>query len=197
MALSLSEIELHDIPAATWQLLQAGVKSATDPLHSMCLATFSDTGPMQRTVVLRHVDLQNRTLVFNTDARSAKVDEIARDSRASWLFYDMNRKLQLRFSGIVTLHADDQLADERWSAMTANSRACYNSGFAPGRQVTAPPAAPAGPASEPEQADARKNFVAVACRAEFMDWLFLTHAGHRRAQFDWSRGSLDATWVAP
>lgn len=197
MSESLSDIELGDIPALTWSLLQAGVESAAHPFHTTCLATLTAAGPTQRTVVLRHVDATSRMLLCHTDVRSAKVDQIHEDPRASWLFYDSAMKLQLRFTGTLTLHADDVLADSRWASTTATSRACYNTDIEPGRFLKAPAAAPPITRDEAALTQAKRHFAVVACRVKTLDWLFLDRAGHRRAQFRWSDDDLAAHWVAP
>ena len=68
----LAELTLEEIPAYAWQALQNGVDSASHPFHTPCIATIGKYGPMQRTVVLRYVDIPQRLLVCHTDRRSSK-----------------------------------------------------------------------------------------------------------------------------
>ncbi len=45
--------------------------------------------------------------------------------------------------------------------------------------------------------EARKNFAAIVCRFDQMDWLMLKLTGHLRAKFLWKGNHVDATWVIP
>lgn len=193
----LEEVRLEDIPELTWQLLGRGVDDAKDPLRTPVLATLNRHGPSQRTVVLRHADRDARIIACHTDRRSGKAGEVLDDGRASWLFYDRQRKLQLRMAGNMSLHADDELADACWERVTARGRACYNTAVGPGRPVRRPPGAPATTDSAAEAQDARGHFAVLACRIVFLDWLYLSARGHRRAQFEWHTGGSSATWLTP
>ncbi len=188
---------LENIPEFAWALLQTGVDVASNPFHTPAIATIGQHGPMQRTVVLRFVDPDERLLVCHTDRRSSKAREIIEQPKMSWHFYDRKLKLQLRLHGRGVLHTDDPLADACWERSAARSRVCYNTSTGPGTPVRRPPMAPGAIASEAEADDARSNFAAIACRVEFLDWLYLSREGHRRAVFELSRDKTSATWVTP
>ena len=197
-----SESDLHNlpterIPATAWCLLQAGCNSARDPLHTPVLATLGKFGPSQRTVVLRHVDPAHRTLACHTDLRSLKVREARENERCSWLFYDRERKLQIRLAGIASVHSDDRLAERRWLETNPRGKACYNNNHAPGQKVSAPLAAPALIKEAEAKVEARARFAVLATRIDFFDWLMLSINGHRRAQFLWKNGNWCGEWVAP
>ena len=188
---------LEEIPELAWSLLQTGVDVASSPLHTPAIATINAHGPMQRTVVLRFVDPAERLLVCHTDRRASKAREIVEQPKMSWHFYDRKLKLQLRLHGRGVLHTDDPLADACWERSAARSRVCYNTAVGPGTPVRRPPVAPGAIASEAEAADARSNFAAIACRVDFLDWLYLSREGHRRAVFDLSGDELSGSWVTP
>ena len=188
---------LETIPASAWRLLQTGVEVASHPFHTPSIATIGQHGPMQRTVVLRFVDPNEHLLVCHTDRRSAKAREIIDQPKMSWHFYDRKLKLQLRLHGRGVLHTDDPLADACWDRSAARSRVCYNTAVGPGSPVRRPPLAPGAIASEAEAADARSNFAAIACRVDFLDWLYLSREGHRRAMFDLADNPINASWVTP
>lgn len=195
--MQLGELELGDIPAATWNLLQQGVSSSSDPLHTCALGTGGRQRPEVRTVVLRNVDPDQRLLVCHTDRRSSKAGEIVQDGQSTWLFYDRERKLQIRMSGNTVLHTDNAFADICWEASAARSRDCYNTSLGPGQAVSVPPTAPSRIDSPMEAQDARDHFAAIACRVNVLDWLYLSGAGHRRAQFRWNGSTVSATWMTP
>ena len=193
----LEQLGLQQIPQVCWQLLSEGVDSARSPLHTPSLATIGEHGPSVRTVVLRCCDEEKRTLACHTDVRSAKVREARADPRGSWLFYDRERKLQLRLAGKLSVHIDDGFADGRWSETTAMGRACYNTEPGPGQNVPQPAGAPGLISDDKAALEARSHFAIIACRIEFLDWLLLSVAGHRRAQCHWRDGRWDANWVSP
>ena len=194
---SLEKLDLQQIPSVCWQLLREGADSATSAMHTPGLATSGDHGPSLRTVVLRYCDEDQRTLACHSDVRAAKILEAKNDPRASWLFYDRERKLQLRLAGLLSIHSDDGFADSRWDQTTALGRACYNMERSPGQRLLQPSGAPGRPGSEREAQAARGHFAVLACRIDFMDWLLLSIHGHRRAQFRWMKGCWEATWVSP
>ena len=193
----LAELSLEEIPAYAWIALQEGVDSAVHPFHTPCIATLGQHGPVQRTVVLRYVDSPQRLLVCHTDRRSSKAREIVDSPRMSWHFYDRKQKLQIKVSGRGVLHTDDPLADACWERSAARSRTCYNTPIGPGQPVKEPPLAPVSIGSEAEEADARSHFAAIACRVDFLDWLYLSGSGHRRALFELSGNKVKASWVTP
>ena len=194
---SLKFLGLEHIPQQSWKLLREGVNSVRSALHTPCLATVGEYGPSLRTVVLRYCDEEQRILACHTDIRSAKIREAKADSRASWLFYDPERKLQLRLAGRLSIHVDDDFADSRWRETTAMGRACYNTASGSGRHVSKPPSAPGRISDEKGARMARSQFAVIACKIEFLDWLLLSAKGHRRAQFHWRADNQEASWVTP
>ena len=196
-SLSLSDLSLTDIPAVAWELLRQGAAGSRDPFHTGCLATAGASGPSQRTVVLRLVDEPGRLLACHTDRRSLKLEEARSNEASSWLFYDPDRKLQLRLEGRLGVHIDDDLADSRWAATRSLGRACYNTSAAPGQPIDVPAAAPAPPADPSEASYAREHFAVLSFRVDFLDWLYLSIHGHRRAQFRCEAQGFQGYWVNP
>lgn len=195
--INIAELTLEEIPAFTWQVLSEGAESAVHPFHTPCIATLSKYGPVQRTVVLRYVDAPQRLLVCHTDRRASKAREIVESPRMSWHVYDRKQKLQIKLSGRAVLHTDDPLADACWERSAARARTCYNTRVGPGQPVREPPLAPVSIGSEAEEIDARSHFAAIACRVDFIDWLYLSGAGHRRALIEFAGNSTKASWVTP
>ena len=193
----LSSLSLDEIPGAAWRLFAAGVDAAASPFHTPSIATIGQSGPAQRTVVLRHVDAAQRLLICHTDRRSAKARDIVEDARLCWHVYDRKLKVQVRAHGRAVLHTDDPLADACWERSARRSRTCYNTARGPGQPVSAPPPAPPGIGSDAEEAEARTHFAAIACRVRLIDWLFLCGAGHRRALIEYDGRRQSATWITP
>ncbi len=182
-----------------FRLLARGKADRRSPFHTPCIATLGPDGrPRLRTMVLRAVDPSRRTLRFHTDARSDKAAELSADDRAAVHFYDPGAKIQIRLEGRAILHGHDALADEAWAQSRPMSRACYGVMPGPGERLDA-----AGgfslPADEAASAAGREHFRVVLFVFERLEWLWLEHAGHRRALFLWEDGlpRPESRWLVP
>jgi pyridoxamine 5'-phosphate oxidase len=190
--------DLAETLAESWRLLARGVADRRSPFHHPTVATIGQDGaPQLRTVILRSCDVSARTLRFHTDARSAKVGEIARDASVSLHFYDPSAKIQLRISGRATLHRDDVVADAAWENARVFSRLVYGITPGPGASINAGADFTLPDDSEHGTAPGRANFTAVTVHAARLEWLYLAAAGHRRAHFAWDGDALRAGWLAP
>lgn len=190
--------------AHVWARLEGAVARARDPFHTPVFGTVQagDGECGLRTVVLRRAEASLRRLVCHTDLRSSKIADLRRRPRASWLFYDPEARLQVRARGPVTLHTDDDLAEDQWRAARLSSRRCYLSAPGPGRALAGPEGTlPADLAdrvpTEAEAAEGRANFAVVACIVDAIDCLMLRYQGHRRLCFSWDGGEWLGRWVAP
>jgi hypothetical protein len=193
---------LEEILNQVWKMLQRGVTHFKDPFHCPVLGTTGRNSSSLRMVILRQFILPERILVCHTDARSEKVQEISNSTNVSWLFYHPKRQVQLRISGHAILHADDQFADEQWTATKTTSRLNYCATQPPGTLIDQPSSGlpdfllnKVPTLLESERG--RKHFMAIACRIDSMDWLILRVLGNRRARFDWDENGLNATWLIP
>lgn len=193
---------LETVLSEVWSMLGRGVSDFNDPFHWPVLATRARGGSSLRTVILRQFMLPERVLVCHTDARAEKVREISNSAGVSWLFYHPKEKVQLRISGQATLHADDQFANDQWTATRITSRLNYCAEQPPGTPVDMPSYGLPDLLRNkvPSLLDSeryRKNFVVIACRIDSMDWLMLRVLGNLRARFDWDEKGLHATWLIP
>ncbi len=178
--------------AEAWRLLSRGVADRRSPLHTPAVATTGlDGSPQVRTVVLRGVDPSARTLRFHTDRRSGKFLELTANPRVAVLGYDNPHKIQLRIGGLAHLHHADEVAQAAWALSQARSRVCYTQPVAPGTAME-----DASVTLEP-LASGEENFVVVVVSIEAIEWLYLAHAGHRRARFRFEDEEWRANWLAP
>ncbi len=118
--------DLDETLREAWRLLERGVTERRSPFHTPALASVREDGsPSIRTLVLRAVDRDTRTLRFHTDVRSGKFREITAQPRVALHFYDPTRKVQMRVDGRARLHKGDAIAAAAWRATRPFSRACY------------------------------------------------------------------------
>ncbi|MFN7177237.1 MAG: pyridoxamine 5'-phosphate oxidase family protein [Thermaurantiacus sp.] len=197
--------DLQEAEDAIWQMLARATRDRRSAWHTPVLATVgTDGAPQARVLVLRAVDRRARLLRLHTDVRTAKVDEIRKEPRASLLLYDPGARLQLRASGIARIEHVSQAADTAWSATRLLGRRCYTAPDAPGS--TAPgPVSGLPPELEsreptPEESEAgRPNFAVLLVELLRLEFLQLAFAGHRRGAFahDAGTGAWAGRWLVP
>lgn len=186
-----------------WDLYAVASKDALVPAwQNMVLATAGPDGvPQSRMVVLRDADVDRRRIFFHTDTRSPKWDQMRKRPVVSLLFYDLERREQLRLTGRAMLHAPgDPLQGSVWNALSAWTRTTYCGG-PPGHPKAAPvpqdtsPEAPSVAETEP----GRAFFGVVGVQITSQDWYQHPRGDIQRAAFDFSSdgGVVSARWITP
>lgn len=199
---ALRRLTLEDMAALAFVLMAEGAGDASSPLRKPALATVSASGaPAVRTVILRNFDRPGRILELFTDARSAKVAELEREPRASMLFYDPRRDVQLRLVGRA-VPLIGAAAEEAWTAAGLPSRRAYLAVAAPGSTSAAPtsglPAEVEGliPSTDKLE-EGRANFALLRFGFDEADIVVLSRSGHRRARIRWPADVAALEWLVP
>jgi pyridoxamine 5'-phosphate oxidase len=188
--------DLAETRTQAWALLARGVADRRSPFHAPTVASLGlDGRPRARVLILRGCDVAAGTLRFNTDRRTEKFAELGRDPRVSLTGYDAGAKIQIRVEGLASLHTDDVVADAAWQASRQFSRICYGTAPAPGT-LLGEGGDFALPSEDAEITAGRANFSTVVITVQTLEWLYLAHAGHRRARFDVAAGD-DGVWLTP
>lgn len=195
---------LDQVRGDAFRRMAEGARCRKSALHTPVVGT--GAGDM-RVMVLRAFDPAEGILRFHTDARSPKVAQIGEDAGRGGamgvLFYDAAAKIQLRTKGLGWIERHGPIADQAWAASTNFARRCYLAQAAPGALAAGPlsglPEEVAG--IEPSDAQllpARANFAVLLFKLRAIDWLYLAHDGHRRAQFSCdSAGQWQGRWAMP
>lgn len=181
------------------QLVNGAIKSRS-PFHTPCVATLNNGEVNMRTVVLRKAIPLLNELRFHTDTRSNKWKELQNNDSISALFYDPSTRVQIRVKGKAILHFNDEMTSEAWQKTTLSSRRCYLTLASPSSFSAIPTS---GLSDEVEREKftlaesevGAQNFGIVSLQVESMEWLWLNHAGHRRAFFDYVNSSY--RWMIP
>lgn len=195
-----SEYNLNDLEKDCWDRLVTGARKSRTPFHTPCVATLNGGEVSLRTVVLRKALPSERELRFHTDIRSPKWQELSLNPSISALFYDAVDRIQLRIKGYAVLHHSNKLTDEAWQKTTLSSRKCYLTQFSPS-SFSDFSTSGLTEAIEQEHFNLTEsetgyaNFGIVSIHVQSIDWLWLNHAGHRRAFFDFEKG--DFQWLIP
>lgn len=193
---------LDSIEADCWARLEDASKSARNEFHLPVVGTVSGDMPSLRTVVLRRAWAAEKKLSFHTDIRSPKVAELLANPSIGMLFYHKEHRLQLRVQGRAMIDRDSSEARAAWDSTPASSRRCYLSTEAPSSSSDTPsigfPETFRGrfPSLE-ETVLSREYFAVVVIHVQSLDWLWLNHAGHRRAKFTYHAGGFDGQWLVP
>lgn len=197
------DLTLEDIEKDCWLRLLNGSLRGKDAFHTPVVGNVKNGLANMRTVVLRQVNAQTKTLSLHTDIRSGKWDALQEDNKISWHFYDAQSRFQIRVGGSATLHTLGEVADVAWQKTNANSRKTYLTQLAPS-SISAIPTS--GLLQVHEQNNmplesteiGRQNFGVITCDANWMEWLWLNHAGHRRAVFNYMPdNSFTNEWLIP
>lgn len=193
---------LHSIEADCWKRLNEAALSAKSDFHLPVAGTISGGIPSLRTVVLRRVWQEERKLAFHTDVRSPKVGELQLNPNISLLFYHKTHRIQLRTQGTAIVQTDGPEAWYGWNNSTGYSRRCYLSTEAPGSfspqpSIGFPDIYRNREPTVEETVSAREHFAIVIIQVIKMDWVWLNHAGHRRAMFDYRGKEVEACWLIP
>ena len=183
---------LDEILATSMRLFSRGVADRRSPFRTPTLATITATGrPSLRTVVLRGFNPATRCITIHTDRRSPKIQEIRQTPQVALHAYDTGAAIQLRLEATATIHIQDDVANEAWARTPPMSRVVYAVEPPPGKPVSAPP-------PPPESTDeTAANFAVLRLTFDRLEWLWLSHEGHRRAAFTWNNAACHATWLAP
>ena len=200
--MSTEKQDLEKIVDQIWSYLSEGAAGSRSSFHLASLGTVKDNFPKVRTVVLRKVIREENSLIFHTDRRSSKYDEIQSNGNVSLLFYSKEDKIQIRIEGTATIHENDQLVETQWQNSSISSRKCYLAAPGPGTETLMPgsgiPAVFENRLPDEEESEAgRENFCAVKIKVRKIDWLYLRSSGHLRAMFNLIGDKDKASWLIP
>jgi pyridoxine/pyridoxamine 5'-phosphate oxidase len=215
---------LRELDGWLWQTLAAGASSKRHAWNHGGFSTVEVNrsgvlSPKTRTVILRRVDPESRSLDLYTDVRASKVHQLQPSERSSgvaaegvggasrrganacWLFYRHSTRIQVRIEGNATVLGFDE-EQAAWDATPLRSRSVYASIEPPGLVLpsTQPPETSDRELSEMESQRGRENFRVVRTTAILADILYLRREGHVRARIEYGTDGHQAAvahWVAP
>lgn len=191
---------LPELEQDCWDRLVTGAVKSRTPFHTPSIATLHQGDVSLRTVVLRKTLPTERELRFHTDIRSPKWQELSQNPSISALFYDAVDRIQLRVKGKAVLHHTDEITTEAWQKTTLSSRCCYLTEHSPSSFSAISTSGLSEDIEHEnftlaESESGYSNFGIVSIHVQSIDWLWLNHAGHRRAFFDYEKGVN--SWMIP
>ena len=124
--------DLAEIQNKYWSMLEDAVTNRSSPFRIPVFMCSNNDEIDGRIVVLRKSDRQNNLLQFHTDLRSAKVDILNNNNKASLLFYDKEKKIQLRVKVECEINNQNSVTEVSWKKTQHISRRCYLTDSPPG-----------------------------------------------------------------
>lgn len=166
---------LEAIEAAVWAELAAAPRDKRHEWRLAVLATLDGDRADARSIVLRDVEADTRSLIFYTDARSPKVRQMEAQPQGTLVLWSHRMGWQLRLRVSLTLEASGLAVSSRWARLRMTPAAQdYLSPLPPGSALERPIV----------ERGTREHFAVVAASVTAIDWLELHADGHRRALFD-------------
>ena len=190
--------EKEEILDKIWDELILGLNSGKHPFHIFTVSTVKNNKPDSRSVVLRTVDKENKSISFHTDLRSKKILQIKESENICALFYDKDSKIQLRIYGSASKETNSLLIKEKWNSSKEMSKLCYLNKISPGEVINEPKDYLYGKEELDNIKLGIKNFSIINIKISQIDWLSLNHEGHQRMLINYtSNNKIDFDWVAP
>lgn len=184
--------ELSEVYKIIFDTFHEAAKDPSHPFRFLSLATANQEGPDMRYVVLRAIDEEGRFYFF-TDYRTQKINHIKTNPQISLLFYDSEKRIQIRMKATASIHRNNDEAEKYWKTVDGDARKAYNPLIVSGTQISHPEEAYKWP-----QEMEYTNFTVVQVIPYELDVLQLDGLKHIRAKFIKNGGgNWKMDWVAP
>ena len=187
----MNQYNLKGIYQEIWEYLRIGVTDRHSGFHTFSLATINGDIPDNRTVVLRGCSKADMKLSFNTNNFSKKIKQISDNHKVSALFYDKEKKIQIRIMGIASINNGNEYCKKKWDKMSSQSKECYYQNINPGDIIDSP-----DDVKTENNNQMAGSFTIIDISINTIDWLSLSAAGHTRARF-MEENKYSGEWVAP
>ena len=182
---------LEDIYANIWSCLSSGIQNRHSDFHTFSLATCVNSVVHNRTVVLRGCSDESGSITFHTHSSSQKIKEIRENDNVECLFYSRKHKIQIRIKGKAIIHQNNELCRDKWEKMSKQSQLCYFQNIEPGMKIDKPEQI-----QQIHRNQMSEYFIIIEVLVVKTDWLYLSHEGHRRAEFE-NNNINTGQWLAP
>ena len=190
-----------EIIKQVWSMFDNAIKDRSSPFRIPVFICGDQKEFDGRIVVLRKSDQKNRVLQFHSDIRSDKISKLKSNSKASFLFYDKDEKIQVRAKVDCVINYKNEITEQSWLKTGHISRKCYLVDNGPGSESEIPTS---GLLPEKDNFDytmeesekGYENFTVIQCKINSLEWLYLAAKGHRRARFEYGDNlGSDTTFV--
>ena len=194
--------DLDQINFKIWQMITDGVVNRHSSFRIPVMINSSENNNNGRIVVLRNANSDQHTIRFHSDIRSPKVNNLKKNSKVFFIFYDKEEKIQLRVSGDAIINYKNNITKTSWEKTAHMSRKCYLAAYAPGTVSEKPTSGVSDKVENlkytlEESESGYENFCVIETKIDSIEWLYLAAKGHRRAKFEYSKNSIKKNWLTP
>ena len=181
--------DFKEIKKKIWSMLDDAVTNRSSTFRIPVFVCGDQKDFDGRIVVLRKSDQSNNLLQFHSDIRSDKITKLKSNKNASMLFYDKEKKIQVRLKVKCIVNHSNEITKESWSKTGHMSRKCYLIDNGPGTESPNPtsglkPELDNFEFTMEQSEEGYKNFTVIKCKIKSIEWLYLAAKGHRRARFE-------------
>ena len=192
--------DLNEIKSKIWSMLEEAVTNRNSQFRIPVFVCGKENNFDGRIVVLRKADKINNLLQFHSDIRSDKINILKNNSKATFIFYDKEEKIQARIKVETKINHENDVTKQSWSKTGHISRKCYLVNEGPGAPSENPtsglkPELDNFEFTMEQSEEGYKNFTVIQCYIKSIEWLYLAAKGHRRARFDLEKNIN--TWLIP
>ena len=193
--------DLDQINFKIWQMITDGVVNRHSSFHIPVMINSSENNNNGRIVVLRNANSDQHTIKFHSDIRSPKVNNLKKNSKVFFIFYDKEEKIQLRVSGDAIINYKNNITKASWEKTAHMSRKCYLAAHAPGTVSEKPTSGVSDKVENlkytlEESESGYENFCVIETKIDSIEWLYLAAKGHRRAKFECGDTNKEY-WLVP
>ena len=169
------------------ELINGSVKRG-HPFKYFAFGASESGNPTLRTVVLRKV-LPGMHLVFYTDQRSNKIQQILENDNVSALFYHPRKLMQVQLQGKARMVTDPESLAQIWKVIPLSSRKDYTTHIAPGTVISSP--------EEVEYLSSNNHFCMVEIVPNSIEYLRLKRPNHIRVKFVRENENWNGKFLVP
>ena len=192
--------DFKEIKKKIWSMLDDAVTNRSSQFRIPVFICGDQKDFDGRIVVLRKSEQSNNLVQFHSDIRSDKIAKLKTNKNASMLFYDKEKKIQVRLKVECTINHNNEITKESWKKTGHISRKCYLVDNGPGTESPIPtsglkPELDNFEFTAEQSEEGYKNFTVIQCKIKSIEWLYLAAKGHRRARFELDNNK--EYWLVP
>ncbi|RPH04893.1 MAG: hypothetical protein CBC53_005860 [Alphaproteobacteria bacterium TMED93] len=183
---------LNKIEQLIWDFFQQGVKNKKSAFHYPTIATGNERRFNLRTVILREVVRESHIIIFHTDIRSKKIEELKSNNRLHLHVYDKKNKIQIQAEGKAEIFNKVKLNELTWNSLSNNTKSAYLIKETPGIKIKSE--------KDFNYLDEKKgfrNFAIVKVGIKKITFLNLNYDGNKKAFFEYGKNNIKYFWIVP
>ena len=128
-------LDLELVEKMIWNLFLKGTNDKTSSYHAPTLGTTKNNKTFLRTLILRKVEKNKKTILFYTDNRSKKFADIFYNNHVTVHVYDIKKKIQIQCYGKAMIYKNNKQAKLIWNNLSEHSKSIYMSTITPGKKI--------------------------------------------------------------